>query len=524
MTDDIVEILKNATSIKNIVVRNGSFECVITSNNNGFENEHMVIFDQNGIIVQNNLTGLILKNQKYDFNVISAIIKNFNILIDYEYKEGDFLFDDYGEIFEYDYDYSDYKLNLINLAFRYMSEKAAADFIRICNKKNLIDKINYFLFLEFVCESGNTKIFKYLMSSYLEYFKGLDNYDKSILTGSVCFSGNKELVRILLQNKKFNFGFYALKGAILGKNFDIFEFLIQNNITDINVKNEKGETILFDAIKNNYIYDIIINRPEIIDILIDSCGPNIKGIKPIIAEYLLSWPQLDVNIKNNFEQTILHLAVKYENLEIINFLFKRRPEIIRSLNEKDDYGSTPLHLAAENINAEIIRILLNKPGIEESLNEKDEEDWTPIRYAIQNENPNVTKFLLKKPEIKESLLEIDEDGCTLLHHAVSFDNNLKIIKLLLERPEIKENLNFKNKFGETPLYTAIINGNSNIVKLLLSQENIKLEEKEIKELNKYFLYDKEIINLMNNYITRTKAIAFSSVINILSDKSKQLRK
>lgn len=491
MTDNIIEILRNVRSISDVITGNNYFDCIIRSENNNSMNEYTITLDNSGITIKNNLSGVISRRQQYDIRIIDLIINNADILENYNYNEEydididiDDLINEYDEFYN-DYISGEYKLNLLNATFKYMGEKCSDDFIRRCNLGGLINKGNYFYLLVNVCEAGNVKLFKYFMLSYLEYFNNLDNTEKTTLTGSVCFGGNTEIVRILLQDKRFIFGFEALKGAIQGRNFNIFEHLIRDSIVDINSKNRRGETIIFDAIKSGYISELIINKPETINILLDNRDSDKEKIKPIIAEYLLSWPQLNMNIRSRPGETILHLAAQNKNSEIIKFLFKRRPEIYGSLNEKDNNDLTPLHLAADNKNPEIIRFLLGLPGIEGSLNEASAEDWTPLHFAADNENT-------------------------------------EIIRILLEKPGIEESLNHRDIYGETPLGIARISRNLKTIKLLLAQENIEIENEQIGELRRNFNNDVEIMALLNNYLARTRSIVLNNVIGNLSNTEKQL--
>ena len=64
----------------------------------------------------------------------------------------------------------------------------------------------------------------------------------------------------------------------------------------------------------------------------------------------------DVNAKNKYEQTPLHLAAQYGHIETVKSLIENGADV----NSKDKYGWTPLHYAAEEGHKEIVEYLIGK--------------------------------------------------------------------------------------------------------------------------------------------------------------------
>jgi len=95
-------------------------------------------------------------------------------------------------------------------------------------------------------------------------------------------------------------------------------------------------------------------------------------------EYLTLIDTIDINIKNEFEQCLLHEAVVYHRSEIAIDLLKRNIDI----NNKDRNGQTVFHYAALHNEITIAKMIINKGG---DINNVDDFGnnalWTAVFYA-----------------------------------------------------------------------------------------------------------------------------------------------
>jgi ankyrin repeat protein len=64
---------------------------------------------------------------------------------------------------------------------------------------------------------------------------------------------------------------------------------------------------------------------------------------------------MDVNSQNDFGQTLLHIACKFEDLKMVKFLSK-----IADINVKNKKGHTPLDVARSMNFTEIVKVLEKK--------------------------------------------------------------------------------------------------------------------------------------------------------------------
>ncbi|KAK2706489.1 hypothetical protein QYM36_016505 [Artemia franciscana] len=119
---------------------------------------------------------------------------------------------------------------------------------------------------------------------------------------------------------------------------------------------------------------------------------------------------------------------------------------------KQVWGQTPLHIAVRNGRIDLCDLLISYGATVDGMNLKNE---TPLVTAIKANNPEMVKYLL------ESGANPNCSQC--LHHAVS-EAKENLCQLLISYGANVDAINMK---CETPLVTAILNNNSDMVKYLL---------------------------------------------------------
>ncbi|MHB9147311.1 MAG: ankyrin repeat domain-containing protein [Candidatus Amoebophilus sp.] len=240
--------------------------------------------------------------------------------------------------------------------------------------------------------------------------------------------------------------------AAMQRNEEWMKELLKISGIDINIKDDEGETVLHKAVR--------LGSQEQVD-------------------FLLKFENINVNCKNKDQQTPLHEAVRYSNQEIIDRLLAKGADI----NAKDNLENTPLDIAAIEDNKETIQKLLSNSNID--INAKNRAGDTPFHTATRNKklaavqaflqfkgiDINVVNYngntplgiaarngdvaIMKLLLNNHAAIRIDNDGNTLLHQAVK-SGEKDAIKLLLDTQ--KFDVNAKNTNGETPLYIAITEG------------------------------------------------------------------
>ena len=191
-----------------------------------------------------------------------------------------------------------------------------------------------------------------------------------------------------------------LHNGIKGSDLEQIKKAIENGANVNHVEENTKETPLFKA---------ITTKLEIIDLLVKA-GAN-------------------VNARNKYDETVLHKACEYEDVELIMYLLgkevdvnavddqgktpllvalygyisdeKERLEIVRkfiekgaNVNVKDTIDkNTPLHLACDKGDIEIVKLLVENKA---NTKEKNGDDETPYEVAKIRGYRNIASFLSKK--------------------------------------------------------------------------------------------------------------------------------
>ena len=260
-----------------------------------------------------------------------------------------------------------------------------------------------------------------------------------------------------------------LEAAAAGNEKKIEE-LLQILEIDINVKNENDETPLHEAAKSN---------------------------NSAVIKLLLGQENIQVNAQDKQGYTPLSIAIEQNNTASISSLLESTKT---DVNIKTKWGSSPLHLAIQKDNQELVEDLIAKGA---NVNATDNHDISPLHIATLLGSTKVIALLLAKganinamdedgntplhiaaEEGKESVIEllltmradvkmIDKRGLTPLHKAALAGNKLAIQALLARKADV----NAKDKNGSTPLHKAAEKGNKEAIEALLAVKEANLYAK-----------------------------------------------
>ncbi len=141
---------------------------------------------------------------------------------------------------------------------------------------------------------------------------------------------------------------------------------------------------------------------------------------------------VNVNVRDSYDETPLHIAVRSNNLEAVIYLVKQGAD----LEAKNRSGDTPLQLAAGK-------------ALKPKMKDDDDEEIKAIY------NRRIVAYLIEKgADVNTS----DVVGWTPLHHAARF-NNMPVIKLLVEHgADLYAQADLSSDAGHTPLHIAAMYG------------------------------------------------------------------
>ncbi len=218
---------------------------------------------------------------------------------------------------------------------------------------------------------------------------------------------------------------------------DIMKFLLAQEGTDVNVKNDNGDTPLFIA----------------------SFTDNLQVIKFLVSR------GANITIKNNEGFSALHIAARYNAVDVVSYLVGEGIDV----NTQTNYNDTPLHYAVMSGQEDTIKLLI---GLGADINAQDKYGYTPLHIAIRKKYTDSAKLLIEKGA---DINIQDKDGNTPLHDAAGSRQN-DIIKLLIEKGA---DINVQNNDGNTPLHIAIIEEHVDSAKLLIEKgANINQQYKD----------------------------------------------
>ena len=225
---------------------------------------------------------------------------------------------------------------------------------------------------------------------------------------------------------------------IKGNNFEKEKKIIFYNTSEINATDNNGETELMLAVKSQ----------------------NLELVNKLIKV------GADIGIGNNKGETCLMIAVKNNNSQIADVLINNATDV----NAQNNDGETALILAVKNQKLELVNKLV-KAGADTNLRNKEGE--TSLELAAEKNNLSLMKILIDsgaKVNITNSNMEI----AFLLLNIPSVSNFLNSYGQLTEDKKMKEKLFIK----------SIKNQNLKVIKLMA--------ERKVVCINQIFFgYDKE---------------------------------
>ncbi len=135
-------------------------------------------------------------------------------------------------------------------------------------------------------------------------------------------------------------------------------------------------------------------------------------------------------------RTALQLACRYGHLSTAEYLIK---EAKADVDTRDDWNNTALHLAAERGRADVVRLLCDHGA---DIDGKGKYGHTALSLACLNDHLSTAECLIARGA---SLNEQADLGSTPLHLS-SWNGRLQMVQLLLEKGA---DASIKNKRGKT---------------------------------------------------------------------------
>lgn len=334
------------------------------------------------------------------------------------------------------------------------------------------------------------------------------------------FAGHKDVAELLLANgadvnaraRNGETPLHKVVGPSVSRNrrssrrssYELAELLLAHG-AEVNAEDARGRTPL-GSMMYRLIPELSENRPWSKEILLDEkhdfelaellCRHGGKdtttktfygtklswfvefGLTEYVRAVLSVNPDL-VFLKDDFGNTLLHLAVSTGSKDMTELVLSKNPEV----NAKNHHLVTSLHLAMERGANEVAKLLLAKGA---DLGAKDSLGQTPLHNAARGNNRQGAEFLLdrgvdvnaranngdtpvhmaacrRRKDVLELLLA--RGGEINLHDAAAIGDCTRAKEILKDNPRL---VFAKDIDGWTPLHWAALHGNKEAVELLLA--------------------------------------------------------
>ncbi len=260
-------------------------------------------------------------------------------------------------------------------------------------------------------------------------------------------SDYKNIVKRFLDNK-FDINERGINGetavmrSVAKNRLKMTQFLI-NNGADIRLTDSYGTTALMIASREGYydIANLLIQYSNSRILRLISLGQRGYQLNDRDLKYWLDCA--NINARDVYEKSsALMNALEYHHFDIVNLLLDQ--QIIIDVNLANVYGNTPLILAVRDNNMEIIEKLIEKGA---KVDQKNRNEVTALMVAVNNNYTDKAKFLL---DHGADINTRDSDGESALIMAIN-RGNLPMIRWLVKEGA---DVNVVNRRGKGALFLA----------------------------------------------------------------------
>ncbi len=291
-------------------------------------------------------------------------------------------------------------------------------------------------FMDFALFSGNSELIEFLKGENLEHSKNqpIKTYVIEDLNDAIYYRDYSEIKR------KIDLGDSLFKQNSYGRVpiLTAFQSLPMNQIKPLLKGDENWSEIRDEMGLTALHYSVLGGNFEGVLYLIDKITANIfgkEGESPLYFAMITEQPELfyylyskggDIHTLSPQGETMLHHSIKVKNRWFFNFIMNNHPYLAKRENV---FKESLLHIAVKNGNLDIISLILEI----DSVNSVDIKGNTPINLAILSKNDEIFNLLIEE----RPYLDFQNiDGECPLDIALKIGNENAILKLQKENAPI----------------------------------------------------------------------------------------
>ncbi|CAH8635183.1 unnamed protein product [Schistosoma rodhaini] len=230
------------------------------------------------------------------------------------------------------------------------------------------------------------------------------------------------------------------------------------------MKNKKNPVI---KVQSSDCSMVTINVPPELRKIEQILFASVKQNRFDLVNRIIEGHKCDINVRDSFDRTPLHLAASSGNLPMVKLLVEGRALV----DPVDKFGITPLFWAVYNNYKNVAHYLLNMGA---KHNRVTKQGFTILHFICESNALSILKYLHRKSQTLEYDTS-DNNGMTPFLIAASKGNEL-LMEILVRR---NCNINATDTYGRNALHFVSKNGHIDALYYLLSVELLKSKINEL---------------------------------------------
>ena len=204
------------------------------------------------------------------------------------------------------------------------------------------------------------------------------------------------------------------------------------------------------------------------------CAPLSNIMGRLATLKILNKTSLPLVEKDDDGNTCFFLAIQYKEIDLVNAFIQRLRDdpTVFNINSQDNNGNTAMHIAIKAKNIDIVKCLCE---LKVDITIINKQRRNALVYCVIHGSVEIMRLFIEKYSnifdinyINHDDDDDDYDDFSLMHYAVKYVR-INMIQYFITLPNM--NIDTSDELGRTPLFYAIINGDTAIIEMLLQNRD-----------------------------------------------------